>query len=342
MPLAIVRQNITNMQVDAIVNPTNREMVGYSGIDFAVHEKAGEKLLAECRKKAPLLSGEAKITKGYALAAKHVIHVLSPVWQGGTEGEYAALKEVYGAALACAASHRCRTVAVPLIASGNNGYPKEKVLSLAMAAIGDFLLNHEMTVFLCVFDAKSYALSQKLFSEIRAWIDADDVEVHMAEEYPPQGAVLRSCTCDAMPAEAPCMAPVPHKEKSTKVSRSLEDYVKSTDKSFAQKLFELIDAKGMTDVACYKKANVDKKTFSKIKCKPASYRPSKQTAVAFAIALELSLEETQVLLSSAGLVLSESFVFDKIILYFIQKGNYNIFEINEALFAFDQVLLGSF
>lgn len=342
MPLTIVRQDITSIQADAIVNPTNREMVGFSGIDFAVHEKAGEKFCAECRKKAPLCPGEAKITKGYALAAKYVIHVLSPVWQGGTAGEYAALKDSYKAALACAASHRCRTVAVPLIASGHNGFPKEKVLSLAMDAIGDFLLTHEMTVFLCVFDKEAYAFSKKLFSEIREFIDADDVEACMAAEYPPEGDFFRSCTCNAMPSEVPCMAPVPRKEKTSSVSRSLEEYVKSTDKSFAQKLFDFIDAKGMTDVACYKKANVDKKTFSKIKCKPATYRPSKQTAVAFAVALELSLEETQALLASAGLVLSESFVFDKIILYFIQKGNYNIFEINEALFAFDQVLLGSF
>ena len=123
-------------------------------------------------------------------------------------------------------------------------------------------------------------------------------------------------------------------------NKSLHEYMKSMDKSFAYKLFDLIDARGMTDVECYKKANVDKKTFSKIKCNPDTYRPSKQTAVAFAIALKLNLDETQDLLASAGLTLSRSFTFDKIILFFIQKEIYDIFEINEALFEFDQVLLG--
>ena len=134
---------------------------------------------------------------------------------------------------------------------------------------------------------------------------------------------------------APCKA-----EPSSVAGKSLHEYMKSMDKSFAYKLFDLIDERGMTDVECYKKANVDKKTFSKIKCNPQTYKPSKQTAVAFAIALKLNLEETQDLLASAGLTLSRSFTFDKIIRYFIQKGVYNIFEINEALFEFDQVLLG--
>ena len=132
-------------------------------------------------------------------------------------------------------------------------------------------------------------------------------------------------------------------EESKKVFASmiaLAEYMKAMDKSFAYKLFDLIDSKGMTDVECYKKANVDKKTFSKIKCNPDTYKPSKQTAVAFAIALELTLDETQDLLASAGLTLSQSFVFDKIICYFIQREIYDIFMINEALFEFDQVLLG--
>jgi predicted transcriptional regulator len=118
--------------------------------------------------------------------------------------------------------------------------------------------------------------------------------------------------------------------------------MKENEKSFGEKLFMLIDRSGMTDVECYKKANVDKKTFSKIKCNLKTYKPSKQTAVAFAIALRLDLEETQDLLASAGMTLSSSFTFDKIIRYFIQNENYDVFDINQALFEFDQVPLGTF
>ena len=147
--------------------------------------------------------------------------------------------------------------------------------------------------------------------------------------------------CEECFDAAPKMMTPSKAEKSSIAGKSLHEYMKAMDKSFAYKLFDLIDERGMTDVECYKKANIDKKTFSKIKCNPQTYKPSKQTAVAFAIALRLDLEETQDLLASAGLTLSKSFVFDKIIRYFIQKEIYDIFEINEALFEFDQVLLGS-
>lgn len=310
------------MQVDAIVNTTNEEMVGYSGVDFAVHSGAGPELDKECEKIAPLGLGTAKITKGYNLDAKYIIHTSGPVWQGGLVGESILLKSCYIESLKLAVENGCESVAFPLISAGTYGYPKDQVLKFAIQVITDFLYTHELTVYLCVFDRNSYEFSKTLFNEISEMVD----EKEIVEE--------ESLAFTAM------LEPHPPLECSSARNKTLEEYMKAMDKPFAYKLFDYIDSKGMTDVECYKKANIDKKTFSKIKCNPNTYKPSKQTAVAFAIALQLTLDETQDLLASAGLTLSRSFTFDKIIRYYLQKGIYDIFKINEALFEFDQVLLG--
>ena len=353
MPLKIIRQDITKIQVDAIVNTTNEEMVGYSGVDLAVHEGAGPELDIECARIAPLGLGQAKITKGYNLDARYIIHTSGPTWRGGLEGESIILKSCYIESLKLAVANGCRSVAFPLISSGVYGYPKDQVLKFAVQVITEFLFEHELMVYICVFDRTSYEFSKKLFTEISEIIDDKYVEEHnedcIAELEEFNASVLLSCkecACedlddfedfDALP---PLMTEVRSVPTSSAANKTLQEYMKAMDKSFAYKLFDLIDERGMTDVECYKKANIDKKTFSKIKCNPKTYKPSKQTAVAFAIALKLNLEETQDLLSSAGLTLSRAFVFDKIIRYFIQKEIYDIFEINEALFEFDQVLLG--
>jgi O-acetyl-ADP-ribose deacetylase (regulator of RNase III) len=335
------------MRVDAIVNTTNEEMVGYSGVDLAVHEGAGPKLDIECAKLAPLGLGQAKITKGYNLDAKYIIHTSGPTWRGGMNGESAILKSCYVESLNLAVAHKCRSVAFPLISSGVYGYPKDQVLKFAVQTITEFLFEHELMVYICVFDRASYEFSKKLFAEISEFIDdeyANECDEKCLAEFEAINEYARSVRkvrrregIDELAPAAPKMQ-VP--SDGSIESKSLQEYMKSLDKSFAYKLFDLIDERGMTDVECYKKANVDKKTFSKIKCNPKTYKPSKQTAVAFAIALRLNLDETQDLLASAGLTLSRSFTFDKIIRYFIQKEIYDIFEINEALFEFDQVLLG--
>ena len=348
MPLQIIRQNITKMRVDAIVNTTNEKMIGYSGVDRAVHEGAGPELDIECAKIAPLGLGQAKITKGYNLDAKYIIHTLGPIWRGGLVGESIILKSCYIESLKLAVENKCKSIAFPLISSGAYGYPKDQVLKFAVQVITEFLYTHELMVYLCVFDNTSYEFSKTLFDEL--------CMVVYGESFNKISNILcETCSCeDEIECERVESAVVEEKSAKSKQffavrrmqqlgsvrDKSLREYMKSMDKSFAQKLFDWIDRRGLTDVECYKKANVDKKTFSKIKCNPDTYRPSKQTAVAFAIALKLNLEETQDLLASAGITLSRSFVFDKIIRYFIQKGVYDIFEINQALFEFDQVLLG--
>ena len=334
------------MQVDAIVNTTNSEMVGYSGIDLAVHTAAGPMLDDECELLAPLGLGCAKITKGYNLYAKYIIHTSGPVWNGGFTGEEILLKSCYTESLKLAVEYGCESVAFPLISSGAYGYPKDRVLKFAIQVITEFLFEHELNVYLCVYDRKSYEFSRVIFNEINELINDDYVEeqavfyceaVECSEEKLLTNEIRRRDKLTAPEPTVCASMPVP---TSSVGGKTLREYMKEMDKSFAWKLFDYIDTKGMTDVECYKKANVDKKTFSKIKCNPDTYKPSKQTAVAFAIALELTLDETQDLLASAGLTLSKSFTFDKIIRYFLQKGVYDVFVINEALFEFDQVLLG--
>ena len=335
MPLQIIRQDITKMKVDAIVNTTNTEMVGYSGVDLAVHTIAGAELDAECASLAPLGLGQAKISGGYGLPCKYVIHTSGPVWQGGLVGESIILRSCYIESLKLALQSGCRTVAFPLISAGTYGYPKDQVLKFAIQTITEFLFDNELTVYLCVFDRESYTFSQKLFDDIQDFIDGTPDAENLSESIVFSEGFPKKIYCSSIEASFT-------KQMNSAKAKSLQDYIKERDKSFGEKLFMLIDESGMTDVECYKKANVDKRTFSKIKSNPKTYKPSKQTAVAFAIALRLDLDETQDLLASAGMTLSRSFTFDKIIRYFIQNENYDIFEINEALFEFDQTLLGGF
>lgn len=355
MPLQIVRQDITKMRVDAIVNTTNADMVGYSGIDLAVHTIAGEALDEECHKIAPLGLGEAKITRGYNLPCKYVIHTSGPSWRGGLFGESIILRSCYVESLKLAVKYGCESVAFPLISAGVYKYPKDQVLRFAIQTITEFLLENELNVYLCVYDKNSYTFSQKLFFDIKSFIDDDYVElrredrcdrftridrVSLSRDYDRKSSLKREAVTECC-AAADSIAEERKRSEGSVGNKSLSDYLKSMDKPFAYRLFDLIDERGMTDVECYKRANVDRRTFSKIKSNAATYKPTKQTAVAFAIALRLNLDETQDLLASAGMTLSRGIVFDKIIRYFIQKEIYDIHVINEALFEFDQKLLGA-
>lgn len=343
MPLQIIRQDITKMRVDAIVNTTNEEMIGYSGVDLAIHTIAGEELDVECRELAPLGLGQAKLSGAYGLPCKYVIHTSGPVWRGGLLGESIILRSCYIEALKLSVKNNCRSVAFPLISSGVYGYPKDQVLKFAIQTISEFLFDHELTVYLCVFDKESYSFSQKLFSDIQEFINDEYVDEHDEDFYEAfDGSIdeMPMAKCIQAPMCADAMIPR-KRETSSAAGKSLREYMKQMDRSFQEMLFDLIDESGMTDVECYKKANVDKRTFSKIKSNK-DYKPSKQTVIAFAISLQLDMDTTQELLATAGFTLSRSKVFDNIIRYFIHNGNYDIFEINEALFEFDQTLLGGF
>lgn len=331
MPLIIVRNDITKMAVDAIVNAANSSLLGGGGVDGCIHAAAGPGLLAECRTLGGCETGNAKITGGYELPCKYVIHAVGPRWQGGEQNEKALLESCYKTSLRLAKEHRCETVAFSLISSGIYGYPKDQALKAAVDTIGEFLLENDMTVYIVVFDQAAYRISGKLFADVSAYID---------DRYADEHADLRTERSrvrlnGAEPARLTTCAGRPSISE-----RELGAKLMQLDESFSRMLLRKIDEKGMTDAECYKRANIDRKLFSKIR-KDEQYKPSKPTAIAFAIALELSLAETEELLRKAGFALSHSNKFDLIIEYFISRGVYNIFEINEVLFAFDQSLLGA-
>ncbi|MBO5318567.1 MAG: O-acetyl-ADP-ribose deacetylase [Ruminococcus sp.] len=334
MPLKIVRNDITKMMVDAIVNAANESLLGGGGANGAIHRAAGKELLSECRTLGGCKTGEAKITGGYNLPAKYVIHTVGPVYKDGKHGEKTLLESCYRESLSLAKNHGCETIAFPLISSGVYGYPKDKALKVAIDVISDFLLENEMTVYIVIFDKAAYRISEKLFSDITEYIDDNYVALHT--DYCRESMPM----CAPFSAAADSIDTPIRKSKKKFFKDDLNKRIKQIDESFSQMLLRKIDEKGMTDAQCYKKANIDRKLFSKIRS-DIHYKPSKPTAIAFAISLELSLEETEDMLRKAGFALSHSNKFDIIIEYFISNGNYNIFEINEALFAFDQVLLGA-
>lgn len=332
MPLHIVRNDITAMKVDAIVSAANERLLGDGGVDGAVHRAAGSELLKECRTLGGCKPGRAKITKGYRLPAKFVIHTVGPVWRGGGHGERDLLASAYRSSLELALKHGCQTVAFPLISSGAYGYPKDQALKVAVDTIGDFLLAHDMTVYLVIFDRAACALGEKLFADIAAYIDDRYVTKHTDSD---EAQRRRAMSFASMPMAQAVRGPAPCRA----AAGSLNDVLKQLDESFSQMLLRKINERGITDAQCYKKANIDRKLFSKIRS-DIHYKPSKPTVMAFAIALELPLDEAGEMLRKAGFAFSHASKFDIIVEYFIAHGNYNIFEINEALFAFDQSLLG--
>ena len=353
MPFEIIRNDITKLGVGAIVNAANNALQQGGGVCGAIFAAAGaEKLQRACDMIGRCETGQAVITKGYALPAGFVIHTAGPIWRGGGCGEKELLYACYKNSLELAKANNLESIAFPLISSGIYGYPKDQALQVAVSAIGDFLLQNDMHVSLVVFDKAAYSLGEKLHSAIKAYIDDNYAETHYiprraAEGAMPPGAadadfgMYEKMAFDAMPlAVESFRAPMKAQAAPMGHKRGLNDVIARLDETFSQRLLRLIDEKQRVDADVYKRANIDRRVFSKIRSNK-DYRPSKNTALAFAVALELSLDDTRDLLMAAGFALSRSNKLDVIVEYFLSEKNYNIFEINEALFAFDQNLLGA-
>jgi O-acetyl-ADP-ribose deacetylase (regulator of RNase III) len=350
MPFQIVRNDIVKMSVDVIVNAANASLKMGGGVCGAIFNAANpEKLKQACDAIGFCATGDAVITNGYDLPAKAIIHTVGPIWRDGKSDEANLLSKCYEHSLELALKNGFESIAFPLIAAGIFGYPKDEALRIAIDTIGNFLIRHDMMVYLVVYDKSAFKLSEKLFSAIENYIDDHYVETHLTmrdsqRELDDFDFKYNVYSHKSLISEVEDSYAEPSKpstsNKPAKSKRNLIDVVNQLDEPFAVMLFRFIDTKALTDVTTYKRANIDRKLFSKIRS-DKHYNPSKSTAIALAIALELNLDETRDLLSKAGYSLSQSNKSDVIIRFFIEEGIYNIFEINEALFAFDQPLLGA-
>ncbi|VDN47259.1 RNase III inhibitor [Petrocella atlantisensis] len=336
MPFEIVRNDITKMHVDAIVNPTNSKLFGTAGVDGAIHKIEGPRLKEETSQIGDIAPGESILTKAYNLPSANIIHTVGPVWKNGTNGEEGILKSCYKNSLELAKENRFESIAFPLISSGSYGFPKDIALTVAVSTIGEFLLFNEMTVYLVVYDRKSYQLSESLYASVDAYIDDNYIDAHILRRRGREQERTDYFLSDVDLSES--ISNVSHKQVNSS-KKNLEDVIKHLDETFSEMLLRLIDEKGLMDPEVYKKANVTKQTFSKIR-NNSKYNPTKPTILAFAIALELNLDIAKDLLLKSGYALSKSNRFDVIISYFIESENYNIYEINEVLFAYEENLLG--
>ncbi|MDU4862479.1 MAG: macro domain-containing protein [Terrisporobacter othiniensis] len=334
MPFQILHNDITNMNTDVIVNAANSKLLMGGGVCGAIFRAAGEEeLQKECEKIKHCPVGKAVITKAYNLKSKYIIHTVGPIYKDGNSKEGKFLKSAYETSLKLAKDYNLKSIAFPLISSGIYGYPKKEALNIAVSTIKEFLAENEMDIYLVVFDRKAVHLSEGLYEGIQHYID---------DFYEDEGYRLRDT--DLLKIEEIYQDDCDFQEVIYETKdfnkRSLESILDNIDESFSQMLLRLIDEKGKTDVEVYKKANMDRKLFSKIRSNK-NYNPKKSTALSLAIGLELSLDETKDLLAKAGYTLSPSHKFDLIVEYFIKNKNYDIFIINEALFSFEQPLLAT-
>lgn len=329
MPFEIVRNDIVNMKVDAIVNTANPRPIIGAGTDKAVYDKAGARLLLARKEIGNIAVGEAAITPAFDLGARYVIHTAGPIWKDGRSGEEDLLASCFRNSLGIAKKKDCESIAFPLISTGSYGFPKPLALQIAVREISSFLMENEMQVYLVVFEKQSFELSEKLFKSVSSYIDANYVSDKMNLEYG-TSKVRRRNYEDMLLHES--------SYEITSKMPNLDGMLNNLDRGFSETLLDLIDRTGKKDSEIYKKANVDRKLFSKIR-NNVNYKPSKATALAFAIALELSMDETDDLLARAGIALSQSNKFDVIVRYFIENKKYDIFELNSVLFEFDQPLI---
>ncbi len=351
MPFEIVRNDITRMETDAVVNAANPTLLGGGGVDGAIHSAAGPELLEECRTLHGCETGQAKITKGYRLPAKYVIHTVGPVWRGGRHGERELLRSCYTRSLELAEKYQCESVAFPLISAGAYGYPGEEAMEVAVEAISSFLLHHDMTVYLVVFGRSAFFTGKKLFRDIKEYIDDVYAACHDRKRTERmrrlrwrengEGALIREENLygSVLANEA---APLPSAAPRAEMRKEpdWQALVRATDEGFSQALLRMIDERGMKDSECYRKANVDRRLFSKIRSDP-EYRPSKPTVFAFVMALRLTLPEAKELLKKAGFALTRSSRMDLVMEYCIREQIYDVLQINEVLYELDLPLLGN-
>ena len=337
MPFEIVRNDIVNMQVDAIVNTANPRPVIGSGTDSAIHRKAGPALLQARREIGDIAPGRSVATPAFGLPARYVLHTVSPAWIDGKHREAEHLRQAYDAALQLAAKMNCESVAFPLMAAGSYGFPKDKALSIAIQAFTDFLMTSDMMIYLVVFNSKAYTLAGGLFADVKSYVDENYVAEQSAWEYPRGYGRERRFgrrtqemnVCAEEVFDSAPMPAVPHL-MSGMAGAKLTDMLDDTDETFTEALLRLLNERGGKDSEVYRRAGMSRQLFNKI-INDTNYQPKKNTVIQLAIGLELDLQKTQELLGKAGYVLTRSSRSDLVVQYFINRKEYNMITIDMAL-----------
>ena len=343
MPFLMIRNDITKVAADAIVNPANRKLLQGSGTSRAIYQAAGEQeLTAACEAIGHCDLGKAVCTPAFGLPAKYIFHAVCPAWYGGFFGEAKQLAGAYHSALELAAEYHCESVAFPLLSSGNYGYPKEQAFRIAVDTITQYVMEHDLTVYLVLYDRHSLAVSRKLFTSVEEYID-DHYVVQNDESYQfdrwRRESAERRCRLE-VDATLPMMGAAPAPAAAPRAARSLENLMDNLGESFTTRLLRLIDERGLKDSTVYKQSNISRQHFSKIQCN-RDYNPKKKTVLAFAVGLHLSEDETIDLLKSAGYAFSDGSKRDWIVRYCLEQKIYNINQVNTLLFEYDQEQLGA-
>ena len=345
MPFLMIRNDITKVAADAIVNPANRNLLQGSGTSRAIYQAAGEQeLTAACEAIGYCEPGRAVCTPAFGLPAKYIFHAVCPAWHGGFFGEAKQLAGAYHSALELAAEYHCESVAFPLLSSGNYGYPKEQAFRIAVDTITQYVMEHDLTVYLVLYDRDSLAVSRKLFATVEEYIDdhyvAQNDESYQVDRWRRESAERRRWRLEeeATPMLETAAAPPP--PAAPMAARSLESLMDNLGESFTTRLLRLIDERGLKDSTVYKQSNISRQHFSKIQCN-REYNPKKKTVLAFAVGLHLSEDETIDLLKSAGYAFSDGSKRDWIVRYCLKHKIYNINQVNTQLFEYDQEQLGA-
>lgn len=367
MALTIVRNDIVRMQVDAIVNSTNEQLIpGGLGVDAGIHAAAGPGLAAALRKIGGCPRGSAVITNAFNISTcRYIIHTVGPIYVDGRHGEERLLKNCYRSVLQLAKSHACRSVAIPLLCTGAYGYPKSEGYRIATSAVREFLFSlsddEDMMVYLVLFDREAFAVGQRIDAEVEERISDDYREekkhflrASRRENVPREADFFNGALPFAAPAEEPFAAtrPAPAARPRAILSNMAESVIGAAragkrikeyavqDLSFAQMCEWWCEQKGISKKEFYICANINKSMFWNMKHHPEQV-PKKTNVLACAIGLKLDYAETQDLLMRAGLTLSKYYALDAVVEGYIRQGRYDIYEINEALFDRDLPLLGA-
>jgi O-acetyl-ADP-ribose deacetylase (regulator of RNase III) len=316
------------METEAIVNAANTQLAEGGGVCGAIFDKAGSQQMAEaCAKIGACVVGGAVITPGFNLKAKYVIHAVGPVWQGGKHDEEKLLRSAYRNSLELATANKIKSLAFPLISAGIYNYPRQEALAVALDEIQRYLMDHELDVTMVLYGHSTAELGYKLFKDLKSYIDDHYVEEHYYRR--------QHVDFEYLPKVAPSMIRQGEVESADQFSIDFPEEV-----TFSEALLKLIDTKGITDITAYKKSNIDRKLFSKIRSNK-TYSPTKRTVLAFTIGLGLSVKAAEDLLARAGYAFSPCHKRDLIVLWFLENKNYDINQVNAALFDFDQELLGA-